>query len=228
MATEFRTIRTVCLTSSTSRPISATRSSDNLRQTVPEPALQGEFGIGLLSFWTVGDTLTMGLSDGYEQGRSALNGEASTGALCRARHLVRFQTAENTCGVASRPRLRFDRPGSVSFHSPVVSGHAVFDHHRSPIPATNPRTASKPSDRFVFRPHSPANASKVGFHSAGGGSSLRGTSCVALFEHERLSSARGQLEFERTKRIVQRFLPSSLQSLPMLEAVLAHILLDSN
>src|SRR6266478_10207860 len=27
-------------------------------------------------------------------------------------------------------------------------------------------------------------------------------------EHERLSSARGQLEFERTKRIVQRFLPS--------------------
>ena len=28
-------------------------------------------------------------------------------------------------------------------------------------------------------------------------------------EHERLRSARGQLEFERTKRIVQRFLPSS-------------------
>src|ERR1700687_215639 len=27
-------------------------------------------------------------------------------------------------------------------------------------------------------------------------------------EHDRLSSARGQLEFERTKRIVQRFLPT--------------------
>src|SRR5258708_35791059 len=27
-------------------------------------------------------------------------------------------------------------------------------------------------------------------------------------EHDRLRSARGQLEFERTKRIVQRFLPS--------------------
>ena len=45
--------------------------------------LQGEFGIGLLSFWTVGDTLTMIstgsdqklLPDDHEQGRLGLHGE---------------------------------------------------------------------------------------------------------------------------------------------------------
>src|ERR1700730_17159354 len=90
---------------------------------------------------------------------------------------------ENLIGGSTRYWLSGLRHSQCISLDGLDSRRAVFARYRSPIPATNPCTVAKPSDRPVLRPHSPANASKVGFHSAGGGSSFRGTSCVALFSN---------------------------------------------
>ena len=59
MATAFPAMRTDCLTFK----YVATHICDSVKRRLKADGaglgLQGEFGIGLLSFWTVGDTLTM-------------------------------------------------------------------------------------------------------------------------------------------------------------------------
>ena len=54
----FRAIRTVDRTFATSPHIFAIPSSDDSRLRAP-PGFQGEFGIGLLAFWTLGEELTL-------------------------------------------------------------------------------------------------------------------------------------------------------------------------
>src|ERR1019366_3983099 len=66
--------------------------------------LQGEFGIGLLSFWTVGDTLTM----------------TSTGADQRAYQMT--MTKGDSCYSVSPRRVLFAENGTELRISPLLEG----------------------------------------------------------------------------------------------------------
>ena len=80
--------------------------------------LQGEFGIGLLSFWTVGDNSDddvdeyrpEAVSDDDEQGGFALRGESAAGVICGERH-----------GVEDQPLAR-GHPDLERGEDPVVPG----------------------------------------------------------------------------------------------------------